>query len=169
MRFTDEQNAAINSIGQNTIVSASAGSGKTTIMMEKVARLISGELGPKVETNSMLIVTFTKASARDLKNKTAKKIKALINKTDDEELQESLKRQLEELPLASISTLHSFCSIIIREYFSKLNLDPTFSVMEEDESNIILKKAISNVIEKHAKDDKSKEYKDLNRLMGYSF
>ena len=99
MRFTDEQNAAINSIGQNTIVSASAGSGKTTIMMEKVARLISGELvvddNSKVETNSMLIVTFTKASARDLKNKTAKKIKALINKTNDEELQESLKRQLD--------------------------------------------------------------------------
>ena len=66
MKFTNEQNEAINSVDKNTIVSASAGSGKTTIMMERMSRLMSGEIAKDpVAVQNMLIVTFTNESAKN--------------------------------------------------------------------------------------------------------
>lgn len=148
MKFTNEQNEAINSVDKNTIVSASAGSGKTTIMMERMSRLMSGEIVNKpVAVQNMLIVTFTNESAKDLKIKSAKKLKELLVKETDPKKQEEIKEQIEMLPLASISTIHTLCSTIIRNNAAYLDVDPTFSVMEESESKVLLTSAISKVME----------------------
>lgn len=105
-KFTLEQQAAISAAGR-TIVSASAGSGKTTVMIEKIIRLILDG----VEVSEILAVTFTKKAAAQMKEKLRKAIIKAINEDDvDSARRKRLKRQLDEVATADISTIHAFCS-----------------------------------------------------------
>ena len=104
MAFTKEQQAALSAKGK-VIVSASAGSGKTTVMIEKIIRLI--RLG--VGVDEILAVTFTKKAASQMKEKLCKALIESINAPDaDREKRNALKKQLAEVPSAAISTIHSF-------------------------------------------------------------
>lgn len=169
MAFTYEQEEAIKSVNQNTIVSASAGSGKTTIMMERVSRMLTNrdiEINDCVDISRLLIVTFTNAVATELKAKIAKTIvKDMQNPNNNLQV---LKKQLEDLPLANISTIHGMCSKILREYFAKIDLDPAFVLMDEKESAIILNKAVKNTLSKHTI-SYTKEYEALDAYFKYSF
>ena len=108
-RFTDEQRLAINAKGR-TIVSASAGSGKTTVMIEKIIRLIKDGC----DVDELLAVTFTKKAAAQMKEKLSK---ALIEGINADGIEPSarirLKEQLGKIPVADISTIHSFCAKLI--------------------------------------------------------
>ena len=158
-----QRDLAINTIDSNVLVSASAGSGKTFIMTQKVAKLVSGEIAncnvPQPISN-MMIVTFTRASAKDLKIQvTATLIEAIQKQKDEyakekdpkkkEEINqkiENLKEQMEDVATASISTIDSLCSNIVREYSDLADVDPSYTIMEEDESSLSLAKAIKNVL-----------------------
>ena len=129
-RFTSEQRAAIESRGK-TIVSASAGSGKTTVMIEKIIRHIQngGEVG------EILAVTFTKKAAAQMKEKLSKAIIEAINAPETTaEKRAFLKRQLSEVPTADLCTIHSFCSKLIRTYFFAAEVDGKFRVIGSDDS-----------------------------------
>ena len=105
-RFTEEQRLAIDAKGR-TIVSASAGSGKTTVMIEKIIRLIKDTCG----VDEILAVTFTKKAASQMKEKLSKALIIAINDaTTSVEKKAELKKQLSEVSGADISTIHSFCS-----------------------------------------------------------
>lgn len=129
-RFTDEQQRAIEATGK-TIVSASAGSGKTTVMIEKIIQLICG--GESV--SDILAVTFTKKAASQMKEKLRK---ALIKTINDEATpptrKKALKKQLEEVHAADISTIHSFCSKLIRRHFYAAGVDNGFRVINGDDA-----------------------------------
>ena len=129
-RFTTEQTAAIEACGK-TIVSASAGSGKTTVMIEKIVRLIkSGE-----RVDSILAVTFTKKAASQMKEKLSKELIEEINKPDcPKEKQNLLKGQLAEVPSADISTIHSFCAKLIRTHFFAAETDNAFRVIAAEDA-----------------------------------
>ena len=129
-RFTTEQRAAINATGR-TIVSASAGSGKTTVMIEKIIGLILA--GHSV--SEILAVTFTKKAASQMKEKLRKAIvKAINDPTVPPARRTALKKQLDEVPSADISTIHSFCSKLIRTHFYKAGVDNTFRVINGDDA-----------------------------------
>ena len=110
---TPEQSAAIGAAGE-VLVSASAGSGKTFVMIEKIISLI---LRGEADVSSVLAVTFTNLAAGEMKERLRAALVARINEERDAAARARLKAQLSEVATADISTLHSFCTNVIRRYF----------------------------------------------------
>ncbi len=130
-RFTSEQRRAISSQGK-TIVSASAGSGKTTVMIEKIIEWIRA--GGKV--NEILAVTFTKKAASQMKEKLRKALVSAINEKGVSAVRrKELKTQLDEVATADISTIHSFCARLIRTHFYSAGVDNAFRVIGGDDAD----------------------------------
>ena len=128
--FTQEQLRAIESQGR-TIVSASAGSGKTTVMIEKIIRLIKDGTG----VGEILAVTFTKKAAAQMKEKLCKELIEEINRdTTTPERRDLLKKQLSEVSGADISTIHSFCAKLLRSHFYLAGIDSGFRVIGGDDA-----------------------------------
>lgn len=138
VKYTKEQQSVIDSRGKNLLVSASAGSGKTTVMIERIISLMTSE--PRVPISNFLVVTFTKASAADMKHKLASKLFELP--VDDFVLE-----QIENIHTSDISNLHSFCSRLISTYFYKAQVDPNFHIVDEKESNILKERAFDELFE----------------------
>ncbi len=139
VKFTPEQLRVINGRGKNMIVSASAGSGKTTVMIRRVISLI--EEGASLA--DMVICTFTKASAADMRAKLYKELKTL-SETD-----KRFNAELAILPQAQISTIHSFCGQLIKTYFYAVDVDPDFKIATEAETTAMLVGCIESTIEKY--------------------
>ncbi|MBO5866442.1 MAG: UvrD-helicase domain-containing protein, partial [Clostridia bacterium] len=123
-KYTPNQQNAIdfpvgNAPMQNMLVSASAGTGKTTVMIERIARLVR----ESVNVDQIVVVTFTNLAAAQMKNRLLTK---LAEYSDDLRARE----QLERLDNASICTLHSFCSDLLRNYFYVVDIDPAFSILD---------------------------------------
>ncbi|MBQ4053672.1 MAG: UvrD-helicase domain-containing protein, partial [Clostridia bacterium] len=130
-RFTDEQLAALQADGK-VIVSASAGSGKTTVMIEKIIRLIKDD---KLGVDELLAVTFTKKAASQMKEKLTVALMAAINEAGvDEQRRKALKEQLAKVSGADISTIHSFCAKLIRAHFFAAGVENTFRVIGSDDA-----------------------------------
>ena len=132
MKWTDAQQSAIDAPrpgqlqSQTILVSAAAGSGKTAVLVERmIQRLKRRELS----IQELMVVTFTKAAAAEMKARIGVKLAEEFQATGDEYLEE----QLNMLPSAHISTLHSFCQWVIRSYFYKLDIDPSFTIGNDGE------------------------------------
>ena len=136
--WTPAQRTVLDTIGKNMLVSASAGSGKTTIMIEKIIKLICDF---KVPITNFLIVTFTKASAQDMKQKLIEKLK--------ESQDEFVKSQIQNVAISDISNLHSFCSRLISTYFYEIGIDPAYIIIDEDQEKLLNEKALKRLFEKH--------------------
>ncbi len=130
-RLSPEQEPAVLSRG-NVIVSASAGSGKTFVMIEKLVRAV--EEG--VDLTEILAVTFTKKATAQMKEKLRL---ALIKRmeTADREQKERLKGQLAAISAADISTIHAFCAKLLRTHFYALGVDAGFDIMSGDDSSAL--------------------------------
>lgn len=159
MKWNTEQAQAINTREKNILVAAAAGSGKTAVLVERIVRIIlgydpdKGESFEKTPIDKMLIVTFTKAAASEMKAKIRKAIKEAINNSHDEAETAILKEQLELLPRAQISTFHSFALTVIKEFFHLAeNLEPGFTLADEAETRLMKEQAINELIEKHFED-----------------
>jgi len=128
VELTEEQRAAVESRGK-VIVSASAGSGKTFVMIKKLVDAVAGG----ADLDDVLGVTFTKKAAAQLKEKLRS---ALINRVEgaDEATAAHLKAQLGKIPSANISTIHSFCARLLRTYFYALDIDGGFDIISDDDS-----------------------------------
>lgn len=137
-KLTAEQLECIENRGNNLLVSASAGSGKTFVMIERIKEMIKRK---EVSVSNILVVTFTKAAAGEMK---ARLIKGL---EEVEEKDDYIKEQLLEVNSASICTLHSFCSKMLKTYFYAIGLDPAFTLIDEEESNNLKAKAFSRLID----------------------
>lgn len=128
MEITKEQRAAIDSRGK-VIVSASAGSGKTFVMIEKLVAAIENG----VDLDSVLAVTFTKKAAAQMKEKLRKAIIARCEGASPEK-KAALKIQLNKIPSAGISTIHAFCAKLLRTYFYAVGIDGTFDIISADDA-----------------------------------
>ena len=122
--WTKEQEDAIYKDGTNIIVSAGAGSGKTAVLSERVLRKLKGG----VNIDELLILTFTKAAAAEMKERIRKKISK----------ETSLKEQLDKIDNAYITTFDSFALSILKKYSHLLNVSKNVSIIEQ--SIIDLKK-----------------------------
>ncbi len=122
-QWTDEQLRAITARGGNLLLSAAAGSGKTTVLVERVLRLITED---RADLDRMLVVTFTRAAASDMRAKLAAGLGARASAGDAR-----CRDQLLKLESASISTLHAFCSDFLRTNFETAGVDPAFRVLDD--------------------------------------
>ena len=142
MQFSPEQLRVIKSRGKNLLVSAAAGSGKTTVLVERVLGLI--EEG--VNIDEILIVTFTRAASADMRRKLEEKLRARAE-SGDRQTCARFNEQCERLEFASISTLHSFCTRLIRRFFEKADVDPDFRILDDTENALLMRDALDDVME----------------------
>lgn len=140
--WTDEQLRAILERGNNLLVAASAGTGKTAVLVERIVRAVTGRQ-PAPDIDRFLVVTFTEAAAGEMRQRLSAALAAAVKERPGED---RLKRQLFLLPRAHIGTLHSFCSDLVRRYFYLLDLDPGFRVMEENEAEMLRRDVLDNVL-----------------------
>lgn len=149
MNLTDEQVAAISSRGK-TIVSASAGSGKTFVMIRKLVEAIEGG----TDLDNVLAVTFTKKAAAQMKEKLRA---ALIERLSgaDAKKRAAIKVQLSKISSADISTIHSFCARLLRTYFYSVGIDGTFDIISADDSAAkeYKQRALENMFERYYEED----------------
>ena len=128
-RWTVSQEAAMNLDGKSLLVSAAAGSGKTSVLTERIIRRLTDEKNP-ADISRMLIVTFTRAAAAELKAKIAK---ALTNALAENPGNKRLANQLLLLGSADISTIDSFFQKIVRENFEQLEIPANFRIADSSE------------------------------------
>ena len=136
---TPEQQAAIDASGE-VLVSASAGSGKTFVMIEKMIALI---LSGQADVSSVLAVTFTNLAAAEMKERLRAALIQRINEEADAAVRARLKAQLSEIPTADICTLHAFCVGVIRRYFYEADTDGNFRIIDETEAEKLRARAVS--------------------------
>ncbi|MBP2057079.1 ATP-dependent helicase/nuclease subunit A [Lactobacillus colini] len=155
VEFTKQQQQAIDDRGKDILVSASAGSGKTAVLVERVIKkVLSG-----TPVSNLLIITFTKAAASEMKEK----IKLRLNKQLDKDPNNNfLRTQLIEVDTANISTIDSFCLDVIRRFYYVIDLDPSFSVLtDETQAALMKEKALKDI------QDEYLEKNDQNFLAFY--
>ncbi len=145
--WTKEQQEVLRANG-NILVSASAGSGKTTVMVEKIKDIL---LKP-VPIESVLVLSYTVASAADMRGKIIKSLyECSCGDFADIGVAEKIKKQIDDIPFSDISTVDSFCTRLIRENFQRLELDSDFSQMDKEESDILKRQTMMEIFNVHKK------------------
>lgn len=150
VKWTSEQKKVIDLRDRDILVSAAAGSGKTAVLVERIVNRICVD-NPPVDIDRMLVVTFTKAAAAEMRERVSRAIDSLKElKPDDENLQ----RQSTLVHNALITTIDSFCLFVVQNNFAQLNLDPDFRIGDQAELKLMLKDALTQVFEdNYARED----------------
>ena len=152
VRFTPDQQRAIDTIDKSILVSAAAGSGKTAVLVERIINII---VQGKADVDRMLVVTFTNAAASEMRLKLTKAINKVIkaSKDSDPVRAEKLKQQLGKMYRSYISTVHSFCNRVIKEFFYLTDLEPNFKICDSLKAEIMKMEAIEEVFEQGFEED----------------
>ena len=155
-KWTEDQKKILNSRGQELLVSAAAGSGKTAVLVERIYGRVMDKSHP-VDIDRFVVVTFTKAAATEMKDRLKTRIEKALNSPETPAGEkERLRRQLRLIPTANISTVHSFCNFIIGQYFHRIGLDPSYTQGTEEELALIKNRVMDELLEeKYAAPDKS--------------
>lgn len=141
--WTDDQWKAIFSKGQDTLVAAAAGSGKTAVLVQRIIEKLINKEEP-INVDELLVVTFTNASAQEMRHRIGEAIEKELEKNPNSS---HLRQQLTLLNKASISTLHSFCLDVIRKYYYMIELDPVFRIGDETEMELMGDDVLEEVME----------------------
>lgn len=148
MNWTKEQREAIESRNRNILVAAAAGSGKTAVLVERIKRLILEE---QCSVDRMLVVTFTNAAAAEMKEKIRRSISDTIsdfaNREADEKQLAFLKKQMDLLATANISTFHSFALEVIRRYFYLIDAEPNFKICDNTQEALLKSEAMDELLD----------------------
>jgi len=142
IKWTENQQAAINYHQSSLLVSAAAGSGKTAVLVERIIRMLD-----TTDVDKLLVVTFTQAAASQMRENIAQALEDKIRSDISQEQRELYHRQLLLLPGANISTLHSFCSRVIKENFEKAHISPDYALVEPDRNKLFLNQSVEQLIE----------------------
>lgn len=141
-KWTKEQHEAIHYRDQALLVAAAAGSGKTAVLVERILTMITGE--DPVDVDRLLVVTFTKAAAAEMRERIGIRI-AKAMEENPEDL--NLVRQMTLLNQASIMTIDKFCKRILDENFHLVDLDPGYSILGDNEARMIAEETMDQVLE----------------------
>ncbi|MGB9920545.1 MAG: helicase-exonuclease AddAB subunit AddA [Moorellales bacterium] len=146
-RWTPAQDRAVERRGGPLMVTAAAGTGKTSVLIERLVRWLLPP--PRLDLDRLLVVTFTEAAASEVRERLAQALSAAIREHPEDG---HLRRQMVRIGQAMICTLHSFCFQLLKRYFYYLGLDPGFRVMEESEDQLLQTRIAARVIgEAHAR------------------
>ena len=142
--FTDAQWRAIWEKGGDILVSAAAGSGKTRVLITRLIEKVLDETHP-IDVDQLLVVTFTNAAAAEMRQRMADALdEAIADRPDDERLRD----QLTLLNKAHISTLHSFCLHVVKQYAYLLDIDPGFAIADQMETALLREEVLDDVLER---------------------
>ena len=141
--WTSAQLKAIDAQGSNLLVSAAAGSGKTTVLVERVIREITREKDP-LDISRLLVMTFTRAAAAQMKQKIMKAIREQIHAHPENAF---LRSQLMKVQTARICTIDSLCAEIVRDHFQDIDLDPGYRIADDAEINLLRKDTLQKLLE----------------------
>ena len=143
VKWTKDQQKVIDLRKRNILVSAAAGSGKTAVLVERIITMITEGSHP-IDIDRLLIVTFTEAAAGEMRERIGRAIEEkLMEQPDDLHLQ----KQEALLHSAQITTIHSFCLGVIRNYFNTIDLDPSFRIGDETELKLLKSDVLSELLE----------------------
>lgn len=156
MQWTKEQRRAIEERGRNMLLSAAAGSGKTTVLVSRVLELLKE--GARIDR--MLIVTFTRAASADMRFKLKRELGKRAAEGD-----ENCRAQQLRMERAMITTIHGFCADFLRTHFEAAGVDPAFRVLDEAQSRRLMDEALDEAIEE-AYTDASAELLALDYARG---
>ncbi|MEC0171585.1 UvrD-helicase domain-containing protein [Paenibacillus graminis] len=149
--WSDDQWRAIAESGDDILVAAAAGSGKTAVLVERIIRKISNEENG-FSVDRLLVATFTKAAAAEMRQRIREALERKLEEESSGEEEgshgnEHLRRQLALLGRASITTLHSFCLEVIRRYYQLIPIDPGFRILNEHEAEMMRQELLEELLE----------------------
>ena len=147
MEEKNEQDVVLEIKDKSLIVSASAGSGKTSTMIRKIFNTIFDN---KVDISNLLVLTYTNAAAAEMKSRLNE---FLLNKIAESDDREFLQKQVNKLSIADISTFHSFYEKLIKANYYLLNINPSFVIADDSESKILKENAFSLAINQFKADE----------------
>lgn len=161
VKWTEEQQQAINEKGANILVAAAAGSGKTAVLVE---RIINKVINEKIDIDRILVVTFTSAAASEIRERI---LEAIYIKLEENPEDTNLQKQINLINKANISTIHSFCLDVIRNNFYELDISSNFRVADTTEIELMKYEVLDELFEeKYLSNDK--DFEDLiNIYTGY--
>ena len=177
-KWTEQQLKAIEPADRLTVLSAAAGSGKTTVLVARALNLLLDEENP-VSAEKMLIVTFSNASAAEFKKRIEKGINEKIKENPTNNY---IKMQKMALQKADISTIHAFCIKLVKENFQGLDISPDFTICDDVQASLLHEKAITQamnygyslpefkeLVSFYGKSSSDKYIRDFLRQMDYFF
>ena len=156
IKYTPQQQNVLDDSTKNLLVSASAGSGKTATVIQKIFDLITKN---NIDLQELLVITFTESASLEMKMR----LKDKLYKASNENI--SLSGQIEKLPTSDISTIHGFCSKMLRKYFFELDLNANFAVLNENDSKFLKATALDKIINKYS-NNQDDDFIKLSMLFG---
>lgn len=157
VRWTSQQRLAIETRGVNVLVTASAGTGKTSVLSKRCVEILC-DTNDVTDVSQILVLTFTEASAEEMKLRIAEELSRAASKSGNA----FLRRQLLLLDAAHISTIDAFCKRLITDNFHVLGIDPMFRIIDADEQRLIKSEILDVVVEDAwAREDLSQGLCDL--------
>lgn len=158
--LNEQQQKAVESNEKNIVVAASAGTGKTTVLVERVLRKILNE---NVDLNRMLILTFTEAAAENMKNRLEKALREEKEKNDADKAR--IDEQLEQLQTANISTIDAFINKLVQKYSYNLGIDPEYKILNSDIAKQKLRNQAYDQVINNFSDETNQDRQLLFQLM----
>lgn len=148
MKFTKEQNDAIDRMAPLVCVAAGAGSGKTSILVERIMRILESPTywdGQQPELDKIVAITFTEKAAAEMKARLRKRFRAAASVEDPKQMQfwRNAERQLDN---TRICTIHSFCAGILRQSALQIGMDPDWMVLEESEAEQLIERTVTDTL-----------------------
>ena len=145
--LTATQKRVVNHNQGDILVSASAGSGKTHVMISRIVRLI---LEKKTTVDRILATTYTEAAALEMKEKLKKALIEQAGKTGDV----YIAKQIPQVDTADVGTIHSFCSKLLRAYFYHLGISPDYQILSDEDKAEMTDLAMRKTFNDYYKDER---------------
>ena len=161
VKWTTDQQHAIECCKGSVLVSAAAGSGKTTVLVERVIRRLTDEDNP-CSAEDLLIVTFTRAATAQMREKIGA---AILKRLSEDPTDRHLRRQYMLLPFAKICTIDSFCNDLVRENFHALGISPDYSLLDNETAVIMKNDVCEAMLERAYEEDSDGSFSGLSDMI----
>ena len=160
IKWNDEQKAAIDARNKSIAVSAAAGSGKTAVLVERIIRKICDSKNP-VKVENLLVVTFTKAAANEMRERLYKALEKRIAETPNDRW---LLRQRSLLPMADIKNMDQFFNALVKDNFHQLGITPDYRILDESERILLENESLSECADIFYDED-SPQFRELLEIL----
>ena len=162
VKWTTEQMQAIEKTGNNILVAAAAGSGKTAVLVE---RIINKIINQKINIDEILVVTFTNAAASEMRERI---LEAIYKKIEEEPENNHLQKQINLISRASICTIDSFCLDVVKNNFYEIDISPNFRIADNAELELLKQEVLEDLFDKKYEIEDKKFLKLLETYTTYS-
>ena len=162
VKWTNEQLRAIEETGNNILVAAAAGSGKTAVLVE---RIINKIVNQKINIDEILVVTFTNAAASEMRERI---LEAIYEKIEENPQNNHLQKQINLIGRASICTIDSFCLDIVKNNFYEIDISPNFRIADNAELELIKQEALEELFDEKYEVENKEFLKLLEAYTTYS-